>query len=65
MSALRGPCKDCGEREPGCHAKCEKYKAFRVERDAFNARKREESIRSVTGWNHYLESKRLFWRKKG
>ena len=34
------PCKDCSERACGCHAKCEKYAAFRVEAD--KARERRE-----------------------
>lgn len=35
---MSAPCKDCPERACGCHAKCEKYAAFRVEAD--KARKR-------------------------
>ena len=30
------PCKDCPDRKIGCHAKCEKYIAFRRERDEYN-----------------------------
>lgn len=33
------PCKDCGSREIGCHAKCEKYLAFAEEREAINHEK--------------------------
>lgn len=25
---LKGPCKDCQDRHPGCHAQCEKYIAY-------------------------------------
>ena len=28
---LNSPCKDCPDRVVGCHGKCEKYKAYRVE----------------------------------
>ena len=31
------PCKDCQERTVGCHSSCDKYLAFRAERDALNA----------------------------
>ena len=24
-------CKDCGEREPGCHDKCQEYASFKKE----------------------------------
>ena len=34
------PCKGCSERECGCHAKCERYAAFRLEAD--KARERRE-----------------------
>lgn len=27
------PCKDCPDRVVGCHGKCEKYQAYRVEVD--------------------------------
>lgn len=28
------PCvKDCPDRQPGCHAKCEKYLAWKAERE--------------------------------
>ena len=26
---MTAPCKNCGDREIGCHSKCEKYKTFR------------------------------------
>lgn len=26
---MMSPCKGCGDREIGCHSKCEKYKAFK------------------------------------
>ena len=28
------PCKGCGDRELGCHATCEGYKAYRAKVDA-------------------------------
>ena len=36
------PCKDCQDREPGCHGKCEKYKEFREALDKENAKRKEE-----------------------
>lgn len=30
---MKNPCHHCEEREPGCHGKCEKYKAWADERD--------------------------------
>ena len=31
---MKAPCKDCPDRAAGCHSSCEKYRAFREERDA-------------------------------
>ena len=39
---ITAPCKDCKDREPCCHAKCEKYKEYRDALDRENARHKEE-----------------------
>lgn len=31
---LNGPCKDCKDRAPRCHGRCEKYAEFRKKCDA-------------------------------
>ena len=31
---IKSPCKNCSDRDVGCHAKCEKYLAYRTELDA-------------------------------
>lgn len=36
------PCKDCNDRDVGCHGKCEKYKAFQ-ERLREDRKKRVEA----------------------
>lgn len=38
------PCKDCEDREIGCHSKCEKYKKFRDDVDASNEARRKETF---------------------
>jgi hypothetical protein len=38
------PCKDCQEREPGCHDRCEKYQEFRKTRREFNQKMGELGI---------------------
>ena len=30
---MNAPCKNCEDRHTGCHAECEKYKAFAEERE--------------------------------
>ncbi len=27
---MQAPCKDCPEREPGCHSKCQKYADYKA-----------------------------------
>lgn len=33
INKLNSPCKDCTDRAVGCHGKCEKYQAYRLEVD--------------------------------
>lgn len=30
---MKAPCKDCPDREVGCHGKCDKYAQFKEERN--------------------------------
>lgn len=60
---MMSPCKDCGDREIGCHSKCEKYKAFK---EPF-IKAREERLRAVevTGINVTAARKvARKWRKR-
>ena len=43
---MRAPCKDCPDRDhPKCYATCEKYQAFRAEREKmYNARLQERKV---------------------
>ena len=54
------PCKDCPDREVGCHSTCEKYKAFRAEKD------REIEERKIQYQSKTLDSKyfRDLWKRK-
>ena len=29
------PCRDCPDRYPGCHSKCEKYLAYKLDTKAY------------------------------
>jgi len=49
---MKNPCKDCPNRYPGCHSKCERYKAWKQEWDKL---KEKERI--------YNEQQRIFRRK--
>lgn len=56
-------CKDCGDRHPGCHGTCEKYKADKAQHDEMKAKmefekkidaglykQRERAIRKGAKW---------------
>lgn len=44
---LNAPCMNCTERKFKCHSTCEKYKAFRAEREKKNKGKYlDQSLRS-------------------
>ncbi|NCB52262.1 MAG: hypothetical protein EOM54_10325 [Clostridia bacterium] len=38
---IKMPCYDCGERHPGCHARCEKYLAATAELAKIKEAKKE------------------------
>lgn len=55
------PCKECPEREIGCHGQCEKYAAWRVGVD----KAREEERKYHAGNNSISERKlRAIWRSQ-
>ena len=45
MMGMEAPCKDCREREIGCHGTCGRYQAFAERKRAQNeARARQRNI---------------------
>ncbi len=40
----KAPCRNCAERFTGCHASCERYKAYKAQNDA-EREKRLEALR--------------------
>lgn len=38
-------CKDCADRQIGCHATCERYKAFREQLDKINEQKKADRMK--------------------
>lgn len=54
---LKVPCKDCQDRYPACHDKCERYISFRKELDKYKEeeRKEKEALRNdryYARWRH-------------
>lgn len=55
---LHSPCKDCPDRVVGCHGKCEKYKAYRVEVDKLRVARAEKSYEHDPV-NCYLRTRKI------
>lgn len=46
---MLSPCKNCNNRQIGCHIVCEQYKAFKKERQALNTKIRRNNEYSFIG----------------
>lgn len=64
---MKAPCKDCLDRHQGCHSECEKYIAFRKERDELNELKHQENEKYYGRFAKYNRAlaKRYEENKKG
>ena len=51
---MNAPCKDCPDRQVLCHASCEKYLAYRAERDR---RRMDHLADSGTVWGNENRAK--------
>lgn len=40
----KAPCKDCGDREIGCHSQCEKYKAYSFYNEEIKSKQHLENL---------------------
>jgi hypothetical protein len=38
------PCKDCSDRQLGCHGQCERYQAFRAKKEREAQKRAEMSV---------------------
>ena len=54
---MKAPCKECKERNEGCHSRCEKYTAFRKECDEEIKRRALRQEQSYVGWLKYKKAK--------
>ncbi len=46
---MNNPCKNCLKRQLGCHIVCGRYKSFVKERQAINAKIRQENEYTFVG----------------
>ena len=57
---INSPCKDCTDREIGCHSICENYKYFRRKLDEYKnivCSKKKEERDLFPNYNYYKRNK--------
>lgn len=52
------PCKDCEDRQVGCHAKCEKYRLYKQELDGLKKSDKQDVYLSYMVNAIYKRSKK-------
>lgn len=55
---MENNCYKCQERYVGCHGKCEKYKAYKVELEKENEKRREEQLEGIRNYERRMNFKR-------
>lgn len=58
---MTAPCKDCPDRYPGCHSKCDKYQAFHKENAERLEQNKQRQIQRADFWG----ARRKGSKKKG
>lgn len=54
----KAPCKDCPDRQVGCHSTCEKYLAFRKERNELNEKTYKQKEVEYADYTRYMRASR-------
>lgn len=54
-------CKDCKERQVGCHSTCEKYNAFLKENERLKELKRQDQMKSILPAKSNKREKKWKW----
>lgn len=65
---MRVPCYGCGERREGCHAVCERYRAYDEERKAMreeSSQWKEAQRTVISGKKEYLDKIAVREKRRG
>ena len=52
----KAPCKDCPDRQVGCHSTCEKYLTFRKKRNELNESIYKQREKEYAEYQRYVQS---------
>ena len=59
---MSAPCKNCPDREIGCHSRCNKYLEFRKKRDeALDKKRKEADVAGAVADGFYRMTKKRIW----
>lgn len=62
---VQAPCMGCEDRNPECHGKCEKYAAYRAEREKEYAHRAEAAtLGADSDWKRRNERRKLLQGKR-
>ena len=61
---MKAPCYQCPDRHVLCHSECEKYIAFRAERDRMNADRRIENTVNESRFARMAKAKAKYEKKR-
>lgn len=53
------PCHKCIERNPDCHAQCDKYLTWKKEWDKQQERTRQTKEQANLGWSDHLQKRQI------
>ena len=63
MGIKSAPCKDCPDRELGCHGKCKKYKEYQEANKKFREEQHKENEKTQLTHRHLKNLNRKRGRK--
>ena len=61
---MKAPCKDCPDREVGCHSSCARYKKYQAEKEAERRKRMEDHIVNEVRYEGWVRGKKQWNRPK-
>lgn len=61
---MQSPCYDCPDRHENCHAKCDKYHAFKAEREAINEKRSAQNGIADGVRDHYTRLHKYYRQRR-
>ena len=62
---MKAPCKDCADRQDGCHGRCDRYKEYKQEHEAAKQWVKQQAEADNLGTERGIRVRRRMRRKLG